>query len=115
MDIQKKDSGLTTTKAPFIEKAQQEGMLFIHQPYELYNEDNQEAWKKLYDLMLPLWKKHANKKFLEGIDLLAIPSTRIPRLEEINQFLKPLTGFQAMAVSGYIPPYLFFDSLKERK
>jgi hypothetical protein len=28
-------SGLTTTKAPFIEEAQQEGRLYIHQPCEL--------------------------------------------------------------------------------
>jgi hypothetical protein len=28
-------TGLTTTKAPFIEQAQQEGRLYIHQPYEL--------------------------------------------------------------------------------
>lgn len=107
--------GLTTTKAPFIENARQQGELFIQQPYELYNEDNQEAWRKLYALLLPRWEKYANEKFLDGIDKLALRSDRIPRLEEINQFLKPLTGFQAKAVVGYVPTYLFFDSLKRRE
>lgn len=31
--------GLTTTKSPFIENAQNVGQMFIHQPYELYSYD----------------------------------------------------------------------------
>ena len=107
--------GLTTTKALFIEQAKQEGQLFIHQPYELYNEDNQEAWRKLYHLLSPKWERFANQKFLQGIGSLCLKPERIPTLEEINAFLKPLTGFQAKAVSGYVPTFLFFDSLKRRE
>jgi phenylalanine-4-hydroxylase len=108
-------SGLTTTKAPFIENAKETGQMYIHQPYELYNEENQEAWRRLYALLKPKWEKYANEKFLEGIHSLCLNPDRIPRLEEINQFLMPLTGFQAKAVSGYVPTYLFFDSLKRRE
>lgn len=38
-----------------------------------------------------------------------------PYLEEVNVFLEPLTGFKAKAVSGYVPTFLFFDSLKKRE
>lgn len=107
--------GLTTTKAPFIENAQNQGQIFIHQPYELYNENNQDAWRKLYALLRPKWEKYANKKFIQGIQSLCLNPDRIPRLEEINAFLEPLTGFKAKAVSGYVPTYLFFDSLKHRE
>lgn len=107
--------GLTTTKAPFIENAKKSGQTFIHQPYELYSLENQEAWRKLYALLRPKWEKYANEKFMEGIRALCLNPERIPRLEEINQFLEPLTGFQAKAVSGYVPTYLFFDSLKRRE
>lgn len=106
------DHGLTTTKAPFIEKAQKNGHLFIHQPYELYNADNQTAWKKLYTILFPLWERYANQKFLNGIQLLNLSPHQIPKLEEINKFLEPLTGFKAKAVSGYVPAYLFFECLK---
>lgn len=115
MKTPKINQGLTTTKAPFIENARQQGELFIHQPYELYSEDNQEAWRKLYTLLLPKWNKYANEKFLDGVKLLALQPDSIPRLEEINKFLEPLTGFQAKAVSGYVPTFLFFDSLKKRQ
>ena len=107
--------GLTTTKAPFIEKAQRSGQIFIHQPYELYSQENQEAWRKLYALLRPKWEKFANEKLMQGIRSLCLKPDRIPTLEEVNQFLEPLTGFKAKAVSGYVPTYLFFDSLKRRE
>lgn len=108
-------SGLTTTQAPFIEEARHRGELFIRQPYELYSKDNQSAWEQLYRLLIPKWEKYANEKFLEGLRLLSIDQHHIPRLEDINRALQPLTGFQAKAVCGYVPTYLFFDSLRKRE
>src|SRR4029077_16996799 len=40
---------------------------------------------------------------------------RVPCLKDVNRFLQPLTGFQAKAVSGYVPTFLFFDSLRNRE
>jgi phenylalanine-4-hydroxylase len=106
--------GLTTTEAPFIEQARGSGQLYIHQPYELYSEANHEAWRRLYARMLPRWERYANERFRQGIDSLRLDPHRVPRLEAVNRFLEPLTGFQAKAVSGYIPAFLFFDCLRNR-
>src|SRR5579872_4094847 len=108
-------AGLTTNRAPFIEDARAHGQLYIHQPYELYSEENHEAWRKLYSRMLPRWECYANPHFREGIDALRLNPERVPRLEEVNHFLEPLTGFQAKPVSGYVPAYLFFDCLRNRE
>jgi len=107
--------GLTTTRAPFIEQAQEQGQLYIHQPFELYSEANHDAWRRLYARMEGRWRKYANGRFLQGIDDLCLDPARVPRLEDVNRFLSPLTGFQARAVSGYIPSFLFFDSLRNRE
>ena len=107
--------GLTTTKAPFIEQAVQSGQLYIHQPYELYSEANHEAWRGLYNRMLPRWRQYANPHFLKGIDNLCLDPFRVPRLDDVNRFLSPLTGFKAKAVSGYVPAFLFFDRLRNRE
>jgi phenylalanine-4-hydroxylase len=107
--------GLTTKQAPFIEEAQAHGELFIRQPYELYSSENQDTWRRLYDRMLPRWRKYANEKFLEGVENLALDPNGIPRLEDINKFLSPLSGFKAKAVSGYVPAYMFFDCLRNRE
>ena len=106
--------GLTTKQAPFIDEAQAHGEIFIHQPYELYSEENHEAWRHLFARMKPRWERYANRHFLEGIHSLCLDPLRVPRLEDVNKFLRPLTGFQAKAVSGYIPSFLFFDCLRNR-
>src|SRR5690242_4185764 len=106
--------GLTTKQAPFIEQAQASGEIFIHQPYELYSEENHEAWRRLFARMTPRWERYANRHFLEGVHSLCLDPLHVPKLEDVNKFLKPLTGFQAKAVSGYIPAFLFFDCLRNR-
>lgn len=106
--------GLTTSKAAFIESAQQAGQVFIHQPYELYSAENQETWRTLYDRIRPRWEKYAHPKFMEGVQNLALPGDRIPHLDDINKFLSPLSGFVSKAVAGYVPAYVFFDCLRTR-
>ena len=107
--------GLTTGHAPFVEQARTRGELYISQPYELYSEENQEAWRRLYARIRPRWERYANDHFLHGIEVLGLPPDHIPRLEEINRRLRPLTGFQAKAVSGYVPGFVFFDCLRRRE
>jgi phenylalanine-4-hydroxylase len=107
--------GLTTTKAQFIEEAREQGELFIRQPYELYSDEKHTTWRRLYARMRPKWERFANRRFLEGIESLCLDPSRVPNLEDVNRLLSPLTGFQAKAVSGYIPAFLFFDCLRKRE
>jgi phenylalanine-4-hydroxylase len=107
--------GLTTGQARFIEQARSRGELYVRQPYELYSEENHEAWRRLYHRMLPRWDQYANKDFLNGIHSLCLSPDQIPRLENVNRFLAPLTGFRARAVAGYVPAFLFFDCLRNRE
>jgi phenylalanine-4-hydroxylase len=107
--------GLTTGQAPFIERARNNGELYIPQPYELYSEENHEAWRRLYHRMIPEWERHANEHFLGGVESLCLNPHCVPRIEEVNRFLCPLTGFRAKPVSGYIPSFLFFDCLRNRE
>ncbi len=110
-----KTCGLTTSRAAFIEHERHEGHVFIEQPYALYSEANHEAWRKLFSRLRPRWDRYANDRFLAGIQSLCLDPTRIPHLKDVNKFLGPLTGFEAKAVSGYIPAFLFFDCLRNRE
>ncbi len=107
--------GLTTTQAPFIEKARSDGRLYIDQPYELYSRENQQAWHLLYRRIRPRWEQYAVAKFLDGVDNIALNPNAVPRLSDINDFMRPLTGFTAKAVSGYIPAFQFFDCIRQRE
>ena len=89
--------------------------LYIRQPYELYSEENHETWRGLYSRMLAPMGKIRKRAFRAGIASLCLSPDRIPRLDDVNRFLSPLTGFKARAVSGYVPAFLFFDSLRNRE
>lgn len=106
--------GLTTTEAPYIEEAKAEGQIYIHQPYEEYSDENHEAWRSLFARLLPKWEKYANPHFLKGIESLCLDPNKVPRIEDVNNFLNPLTGFKAKPVAGYVPAYAFFDCLRNR-
>ncbi len=108
-------TGLTTAEASFIDDARSRHELYIHQPYELYSEENHEAWRRLYSRMLPRWERYANEFFLRGIQSLSLNPNRVPKLDDVNRFLSPLTGFKAKPVSGYVPAFLFFDCLRNRE
>jgi phenylalanine-4-hydroxylase len=107
--------GLTTSEAPFIEACRHSGELFIRQPYELYSLENHWTWRRLFNRMQPLWRRYANPHFLKGVDSLCLDPDHVPKLEDINRFLNPLTGFRARAVSGYVPAFRFFDCLRNRE
>lgn len=115
VEVDRFKAGLTTTMAPFIEEAQANGLLYIHQPYGLYSEENHESWRKLYARMAPRWERYANEHFLKGIENLCLNPERVPNLDDVNTFLQPLTGFKAKAVAGYVPAFLFFDCLRNRE
>ncbi len=108
-------TGLTTGRAPFVEAARNRGDLYIEQRYDLYTDENQESWIRLFERIRPRWERYANEHFLRGVEALNLPPGRIPRLAEVNERLAPLTGFQARAVSGYVPAFLFFDCLRRRE
>src|SRR5258707_15599789 len=65
--------------------------------------------------MLPRWERYANRHFQAGLDSLCLSHDRVPKLADVNRFLRPRTGFTAKAVSGYVPAFLFFDSLRNRE
>jgi phenylalanine-4-hydroxylase len=86
--------------------------LLIEQPF--YTPENHETWRRLYKRIQPRWERYANPHFLAGVNRLSLPPDRIPRLTDVNQFLKPRTGFEACAVAGYVPAFAFFDFLRNR-
>jgi phenylalanine-4-hydroxylase len=91
------------------------GELFIQQEYERYTPANHLTWERLYRRIQPRWEGYANQRFLDGVAKLNLDTTRVPRLDHVNRFLEPLTGFRATAVSGYVPAYIFFECLRRRE
>jgi phenylalanine-4-hydroxylase len=107
--------GLTQGKAPIIEDAYRKGQYSIEQAYALYSDENHAAWGHLYAAMEGHWRRYANDTFLKGIEVLRLDRGRVPRFEDVNEFLYPLTRFKVTGVSGFLPSYVFFDCLRKRE
>ena len=82
-------TGLTTTKAAFIEEAKAHGEIYIHQPYELYSGDNQATWGRLLGRMHDRWDRYANRRYLEGLETLHLRMQR--HSENARAIASPVT------------------------
>ena len=91
------------------------GDLYITQPYERYTKEITRPGGSCICECCRGGSGSPTNDFCRGSRLLCFDPQRIPRLEEVNRFLRPVTGFQAKAVAGYIPAFLFFDCLRNRE
>lgn len=89
--------------------------LFLEQDPTRYTPRDHATWQLLYERIQPSWHRYANRRFLEGVAKLNLDPACVPRLDDVNRFLHPLTQFRAVAVRGYVPAYVFFDCLRRRE
>jgi phenylalanine-4-hydroxylase len=80
-----------------------------------YTKAEHAIWQRLYERMLPRWEAGATPVFLDGLAALNLEPGHVPELDEVNRRLAPLTGFQAVAVDGYMPAVEFFAHLRRRQ
>ena len=85
----------------------------VDQAYD-YSEEEQRVWRTLCDRQSRLTRKLAHHAYLDGVDALGLLE-KIPDFEEVSQRLKPLTGWEIVAVPGLIPAPPFFDHLASRR
>lgn len=97
------------------ERLRAAGCVFIRQTYKLYSDQDHATWQLLFNRMQEPWARYANERFLEGLECLNLRNDSVPRLDEVNAFLAPRTGFHAQAVSGCVPPFALFECLRHRK
>ena len=107
--------GLTLGRPSTVEDASLRGQKYIHQPYELYSNENHETWRKLFARMVPRWQRYACDAFLQGIGILSIDPGRVPRFSELDSFVSALSGLRARPVSGVLSAPDFFDCLASRE
>jgi phenylalanine-4-hydroxylase len=87
----------------------------LTQNYSSYTSENHEVWAILYDRQLRNLPGKAIPEFLEGLDKVGFSRDRIPDFNEINQKLKPLTGFEVVAAPGIVDDALFFQLIASKR
>ncbi len=78
------------------------------QEYDKYTPADHAAWRYILRVGAAYFAETAHQKYLDGLVEAGISAERIPRLEEMNACLGRF-GWQAVAVSGFIPPQVFME------
>jgi phenylalanine-4-hydroxylase len=83
-------------------------------PVANYTDAEHEVWRVVCDALRIKHEMYASSVFLEGKDLLQLPTDRVPQLEEVSELLKPLTGFRYQPAAGLVPLREFYGSLADK-
>jgi phenylalanine-4-hydroxylase len=102
---------------------------YVTQQYEKYSEENHRVWKTLWHKRWDVLEKQASQTYLKGLNAINLDPDRVPLLfgevpdpydptktiTGINEYLRPLTGWQSRGVPGYLPAKAFFSCLARRE
>jgi phenylalanine-4-hydroxylase len=78
-----------------------------------YDEAEHEVWRIVSRELAPKHEKYACREFRDAAHALALPTDRIPQLDEVSAGLEPLTGWGYHAAAGLVPLREFLGSLGE--
>lgn len=73
------------------------------------------TWRALFDQQSAALDGYACADFLRGLDILRAVPSGVPDFAELNRHLKPATGWEVVAVPGWIPNQPFFEHLACRR
>lgn len=76
----------------------------------LYTPMDHAVWRFILKVSKSYFSQFAHQKYLDGLKETGISSERIPLIEDVSRCLKKF-NWQAVAVSGFIPPAAFMEFL----
>lgn len=80
----------------------------VKQNYEKYTPQDQAVWRFVLRQLRDFLSQNAHECYLDGLEKTGIDVESIPRIEAISQKLEKF-GWQAVPVSGFIPPAAFME------
>jgi len=80
-----------------------------------YTDEEHSVWADLYQQQIQIIDGRVAPEFMDGLDMLGLPSDRIPQPTEVSRVLLERTGWQVEPVPALINFDRFFKLLAERK
>jgi len=102
---------------------------YVEQLYDRYTDENHDVWRAMYERRWEVLERQASNTFIAGLRAIRLLPDRVPLLfgraphpskpgetiKGINEYLRPLTGWQSRGVPGYLPAKAFFACLSRRE
>jgi phenylalanine-4-hydroxylase len=80
-----------------------------------YSDDEHAVWADLYARQIRIIEGRVCQPFLQGLETLDLPTTRIPQPSEVSQVLRERTGWEVAPVPALINFDRFFKLLSEKR
>jgi len=88
---------------------------FTVQDWAAYTPEQHAVWGILYERRMGELERTGSRLFLDGARAIDLRRDRVPDLREVNARLRPVTGWNAVPVRGFIPARDFFACLAQRR
>ena len=85
------------------------------QAWDRYTPEQHAVWGLLYARRMATLRDTASRVFLEGAATIGLEKSQVPDIARINTMLRPLTGWCAIPVEGFLPAAQFFQCLAVRR
>lgn len=72
------------------------------------------VWRDLYQAQAKLLQGRACNEFIDGLEAVQLPATRIPQCDEVSEHLAAATGWRVTPVAALISNGEFFELLRRR-
>ncbi len=80
-----------------------------------YTDEEHSVWRDLYARQIDIIQGRVCQEFLDGLDILNLPTDRIPQPKEVSKVLFERTGWEVAPVPALINFDRFFKLLAEKK
>lgn len=87
----------------------------IAQDWHQYTAQEHAVWRTLFERQTQLLPSLACDDFVDGMRKLPLSADKIPNFAEISEIMKPMTGWEVVAVPGLVPDDVFFTHLANRR
>jgi phenylalanine-4-hydroxylase len=87
----------------------------VDQDWLSYTQRDHSTWQQLYARMGVILKDRICDEFFSGLEVLGLPSKEVVKFDTLSSKLNKATGWEYVAVSGYIPTEIFFQHLANRR
>jgi len=85
------------------------------QNWAAFTAEQHATWRTLFDRQSAALDGYACRSFLDGLDILRKLKPGVPDFAELNALLKPASGWEIVAVPGWIPNQPFFEHLANKR
>ena len=83
-------------------------------PHIDYTDEENEVWRTVCRELPAKHRRYAAREYCQAVETLALPTDRIPQLDEVSAGLSRLTGWSYAPAPGLVPLREFLGSLGDR-